>query len=179
MSDSTIDQLKYPIGKFQVNPAYQEADRSRDIGLIETLPARLTALVGGLTDLQLDTPYRPEGWTVRQLTHHLADSHLHAWIRIKWSLTEECPTIKAYDEKKWATTPDNHLPVTFALNLLAAHHARWANTLKCLGQADWSKAFIHPVTGATITIERMTQLYSWHGEHHLAHIQSLKSTKGW
>ena len=179
MSDNIIEQLKYPIGKFQTKTDYADADRNRDIERIESLAVKLNDAVNGFTEAQFDTPYRTDGWTVRQLIHHIADSHLHAWIRIKWALTESNPTIKAYNEKLWADTPDNELPVSTSLMLIAAHHARWAKTLRKLKNDDWQKSFVHPATGATITIDRMVQLYSWHGEHHLAHILKLKSDKGW
>ena len=179
MEVASLEQLKYPIGKFQAKAEYSETNRISDIELIATLPARLSELVRDFTEDQFNTPYRTDGWTVRQLIHHLADSHLHAWIRIKWALTEDCPTIKAYDEKLWASTPDNVLPASISLAFLTAHHARWSETLRTLKTDDWLKSFVHPVTGAKITIERMLQLYSWHGAHHFAHILRLKSERSW
>ncbi len=174
-----IERLRYPIGKFQLTDDYTDADRAADIARIASLPGRLTAAVSGFTPEQFDTPYRPEGWTVRQLIHHLADSHMHAWIRIKWALTEDTPSIKAYDEKKYAETPDNRLEASVSLSILEAHHRRWALLLKELGPDELSRSFIHPVSGANITILRMIRLYSWHGEHHLAHITGLKQRMNW
>lgn len=175
----SIDALRYPIGKFSPRIPYEATDIEADITKIESLPERLRSTLDGLTEKMLDTPYRPEGWTVRQLIHHLADSHMHAWIRIKWALTEENPAIKAYDEKRYAETPDSNLDPKFSLDLLEAHHQRWAALLRSLGPDELNRSFVHPVSGSTVSVMRMIQLYSWHGDHHLAHIEVLKKRMGW
>lgn len=179
MSMESIDKLRYPIGKFSPRIPYEATDIEADIRRIESLPGRLKTAVNDFTESMFDTPYRPDGWTVRQLIHHIADSHMHAWIRIKWALTEENPTIKAYDEKKYADTPDNRLDPKISLALLEAHHERWTTLLRSLGSDELNRSFIHPASGSTITIMRMVQLYSWHGDHHLAHIEGLKERMSW
>jgi len=171
--------LRYPIGKFSPPPDYGQSDLETDIRRIASLPERLKSEVNGFTESMFDTPYRPEGWTVRQLIHHLADSHLHAWIRIKWALTEENPAIKAYDEKRYAETPDNSLDPQLTLSLLEWHHKRWAGLLTKLTPEQLNRTFVHPATGNAVPVSRMVQLYAWHGDHHLAHISALRKRMNW
>ena len=173
MDQNQIDALRYPIGKFTAKEPYTSKDLQSDLERLASLPERLKKTVADFSASDLNTPYRKEGWTVLQTIHHLADSHLHAYIRVKWALTEDSPSIKAYNEKLWAETPDNLLPVEFSLNLLSAHHQKWASLLRSLDVNSLSKTFIHPTSGARITVERMIQLYAWHGDHHLAHITAL------
>ena len=169
----------YPIGKFQAKESYTSEELQKLIVRIEMLPARLEAAVNDLSNEQQDTPYRDGGWTVRQVVHHLSDSHMNAYIRTKWALTENTPLIKAYDQKSWAETPDAKMPVTNSLNLLRSLHKKWTAMLKELKSEDLSKEFIHPETQKHIRISQMIDNYAWHGDHHLAHINSLKRRMEW
>lgn len=171
------DHLRYPKGKFSPQPYYSE-DEIRDlIQKIESLPARLESLTKTLTPKQLDTPYREGGWTGRQVLHHLPDSHMNAYIRFKWTLTEDTPLIKAYDEKAWATTPENALDPLLSINFLKALHVKWVALLKVLTPDHFAKAFVHPETKKQIRLDRMVALYAWHGDHHLGHIEIIANTK--
>ncbi|MEO8886384.1 MAG: YfiT family bacillithiol transferase [Mucilaginibacter sp.] len=167
------EELKYPTGKFKVPAEYTAEAITGWINDIKELPANLRKAVTGLTDAQLDTPYRPGGWTVRQLVHHVADSHMNSIIRFKWALTEDQPTIKAYKQDEWAKLPDSQLPVEPSLLIVAGVHERLVALFNNFTQADWDRTFIHPETGATITLKRNLALYAWHGKHHLAHIVNL------
>jgi len=171
--------LRYPIGRFQaVMPVTSEL-RAAAIDAIAGLPARLRTAVTDLTDAQLDTPYRPEGWTVRQVVHHVADSHMNGFIRVKLALTEETPTIKPYDENAWATLPDMRLPVEVSLGVIEGVHARWATVYHGMTAADFTRAFVHPELGAQLTLDSHLQQYAWHSHHHLAHITELRRRQGW
>ncbi|CAH1195301.1 Putative metal-dependent hydrolase YfiT [Paenibacillus auburnensis] len=172
-----MDQ-KYPIGTFQFDDEITNKVTSAWINEIEDLPGLLREAVKDLDNEQLDTAYRSGGWTVRQVIHHLADSHMNAYIRFKLALTEESPTIKPYDEKKWAELSDSKLPVDTSLLLLESLHKRWTNVLRGLTPADMEKTFIHPESGE-VSIGRNIGIYAWHGKHHLAHITSLRNRKGW
>ena len=174
-----MTDLRYPIGKFTPKDQYPPEEISTFVDRIESLPARLEAAVKNLTSAQLDTPYREGGWTVRQVVHHVADSHINSYIRVKWTLTEATPTIKAYDEKAWAETPDNQLDPLLSLQLLKALHAKWVALYRSLGAADLQKEFIHPETKKSVRLDRLAGLYAWHGDHHLAHITGLKERMGW
>ena len=176
MSEQDLEQLRYPVGRFQAPAEYRLEDLHRDIDRIERMPTRLKEVISRFDEERLNRAYRPGGWTIRQVIHHLADSHLNAWIRIKWALTESEPLIKAYDEKAWALTPDNRLAPHISVSLLEAHHHRWAATLRTLTEQEegvLDKTFIHPSTGGRITILRMVQLYAWHGEHHIGHCKRV------
>jgi len=170
---------RYPIGKFQPQESYSADEIKAFIARIEALPAKLEAAVKGMTDQQLDTPYRDGGWTVRQVVHHVPDSHMNSYIRFKWTLTEPTPVIKAYDEKGWAETPETKLGPELSINLLKALHLKWTKLLKSLTPQDLRKEFTHPDTGKNIPLDRLIHLYAWHGDHHLAHITNLKETMGW
>ncbi len=174
------NDLKYPIGNFVPPDHVSVNDREKFIDNLDALPGQLTAVVASLTEDQLDTPYRDGGWTVRQVVHHLPDSHLNCYIRFKWALTETQPRIKAYDEKAWAKLPDAlEAPVTLSLSLLESIHNRWVYLLKNLNEDDWSKSFEHPETNKTVPLDINLALYSWHGKHHLAHIERLVERMGW
>ena len=174
----TID-LRYPIGKFQAKESYSKEEVAEFIQRIESLPLKLHSAVVSLSDTQLDTPYRDGGWTVRQVIHHMADSHSNAYIRIKWTLTEPTPIIKAYDEKLWADTPETTLPIFLSLNVLQALHAKMVALAKTIPHESLSKKFIHPESKKEVRLDQLLGTYAWHGEHHLAHITSLKERKSW
>jgi len=173
------NDLSYPIGKFEGQEIYTSDEIRILIARIERLPAKLEAAVNDLSDEQLDTPYREGGWTVRQVVHHVSDSHVNAYIRTKWTLTESTPTIKAYNEKKWAETSDKKLPVTISINLLRTLHSKWTKILKALKQEELTKEFVHPDTQKHISIGKLIATYAWHGDHHLAHINYLRKRMGW
>ena len=143
------------------------------------MPTALRGTVAGLTTEQLDTPYREGGWTVRQVVHHVADSHLNSMIRYKWALTEDKPTIKAYDEKLWADLPDTKLDIVLSLNLLDAFHEKWVALLNTLSRDQLRREFYHPEAKRNMALDWMTGLYAWHGKHHVAHITNLRERMGW
>ena len=175
-----MNDLRYPTGKYQpvdeVTPAYVEAC----IAEIAALPALMRKAVEGLSEQQLNTPYRPDGWTVKQVVHHVGDSHLNSIVRFKWTMTEDTPKIKAYDEKEWAASSDVPVtPVAVNLMFIEALHQKWVHLLRSLEMADWSKSFVHPDTGRQLTLGWLLGLYAWHGKHHVAHINGLRSREGW
>jgi DinB superfamily len=171
--------LRYPIGKFTYNGAPNEEQKQKHLADIEQTPANLRKAVQGLSAQQLDTPYRPEGWTVRQLVHHVPDSHLNAYIRFKLALTEDEPTIKPYAEDRWAQLADTQAtPVEVSLTMLDSLHDRWARLLRSLKPEDWKRTFRHPEMGL-MPLEKNLALYSWHGRHHVAHITALRERSGW
>jgi uncharacterized damage-inducible protein DinB len=171
-------EAKYPIGKFQLDGDITNSMTEGWINEIEALPGLLRDAVRDLDNEQLDTPYRSGGWTVRQVVHHLADSHMNAYVRFKLALTEENPVIKPYDEGKWAKLPDYKLPIDISLSLIEALHIRWVKLLRSLSPADIKKTFIHPDLGG-VSVGENIGIYAWHSRHHLAHITSLCSRMGW
>ncbi len=174
-----MENIRYPIGKFAFDVDITPEKRGACIQDIRGLPAKLRSAVAGLSDQQLDTPYRDGGWTVRQLTHHIADSHMNAFIRWKLALTETGPTIKPYDQDEWVTTGDvTGMDVEPSLALVDGLHARWVRLLASLSPSDFQRIFNHPESGV-VTLERQLQLYAWHGRHHVAHILSLRERKDW
>jgi len=174
-----LEKLRYPIGRFEPPSRIGEGQIERWINDIEALPADLRGTVKGLTDAQLDTPYRPGGWTIRQVIHHLPDSHMNSFIRFKWTLTEDRPEIKAYFEDRWAELPDySATPVSSSLDLLVALHQRWVALLRSLTRQDLERIFIHPESGPANLAETIGS-YAWHGRHHLAHIREAIRRKGW
>jgi hypothetical protein len=174
-----LEQLRYPLGRFTEAIPLTAAGRSAAIAQLAALPAEVRSAVDGLADAQLDTPYRPGGWTVRQLVHHLADSHMNALIRIKLALTEENPVIKPYDENAWATLPDARLPVDGSLAILNGVHEHWATTCSSLTEEQWVRTFVHPELGKVLSLEYHAQMYAWHCVHHVAHITRLRTREGW
>ena len=173
-------ELQYPIGTFEYIEIESDFDREMLFEGLAMVPMILRSEVEDLTDAQLDTPYRPQGWTIRQVVHHLADSHMNGLIRFKWTLTEIEPTIKPYEQSLWAETVDgNSAPIDVSLNLLDAVHIKWDLLLRSLTSEDFDKAFHHPETGARNTLNEALSLYEWHGRHHIAHISSLKQRQGW
>jgi DinB superfamily len=171
--------LRYPIGKFERPASLTSEERREYVDAIAEMPARFAAAVAGLTAAQLDTPYRPGGWTVRQLIHHVPDSHMNAYVRFKLALTEDEPTIKPYEEARWAELADSKAtPPAKSLALLENLHARWVPLLRSLGPAEWERKFRHPELGL-MRLDQNLALYSWHGRHHTAHITSLRERNGW
>ncbi len=169
---------KYPIGNFQFKGDITSSVINNWINEIETLPLSLREAVKDLNDAQLNTAYRDGGWTVRQVVHHIADSHMNAYVRFKLALTEDNPVIKPYDEAKWADLSDYNLPIEPSLVLLESLHKRWSNLLRSLTQADLKKTFVHPDSGE-VSIGENIGIYAWHGKHHVAHIMSLCERKNW
>jgi uncharacterized damage-inducible protein DinB len=174
-----MDDLRYPVGPFERPAAVSETQLRQHIEDIAATPARLRAAVDGLSETQLDEPYRPGGWTVRQVVHHMADSHLNSYTRCRLALTEDTPTIKPYDEAKWAELADARTaPVETSLTLLDTLHSRWVTLLQSLTPADFERKFRHPDLGA-LRLDENVCLYAWHGRHHVAHITRLRDRKGW
>jgi uncharacterized damage-inducible protein DinB len=170
---------RYPIGKFNGQPAANDAERQKFLRDIEETPSRLKAAVQGLSPQQLDTPYRDGGWTVRQLAHHVPDSHINAYIRFKLALTEDQPTIKPYREERWAELADTKgTPVEVSLGILDLVHQRWMVLLRSLQPEDWKRTMNHPEAGV-MTLDKTLALYSWHGRHHVAHVAALRDRMGW
>jgi len=174
-----LEQLKYPVGKLQrVSTPLDRATRAACLDTIEQLPARFRSLVSGLDDAELDTPYRPGGWTIRQLVHHVPDSHMNAYIRVKLAATEEMPTVKTYHEDLWAELPDGKSgSIRMSLDLLDALHRRWIAFLRVLSESDLQKAFAHADWGR-VTIDEAISMYAWHCRHHTAHIEQALASVG-
>ena len=171
MSDP-LEALKYPVGPMPRQSSPLEArERAALIDVIERTPARIRTLVRGLTEAQLDTPYRPGGWTIRQVVHHVPESHMHAYIRMKLAVTEPAPLVKTYEEQLWAELSDARGPVEMSLNLLDALHVRWVSFLRTLPEAEFRKTFKHPGWG-TVCVEEALGMYAWHCRHHAAHIEN-------
>jgi hypothetical protein len=176
---SEAEALRFPIGRFDPRAPIDPADRPNVIDSIAGAPARMRAAVAGLTDAQLNTPYRDGGWTVRQVVHHVPDSHLNAYIRFKWTLTEDVPLIKTYEQSEWAELPDSRdTPIATSLDLLEALHTRWDKLMRAMTDADFAKKLRHPEWGE-IDLDVMARLYAWHGRHHVAHVVNLRERKGW
>jgi uncharacterized damage-inducible protein DinB len=170
---------RYPIGKFSFAGPLSEDQKARFLDDIEQTPARLRAAVKGLSAQQLDTPYRDGGWTVRQVVHHVPDSHLNSYIRFKLALTEEEPTIRPYMEDRWAELPEaKTAPIELSLSLLEDLHKRWMLMLRAIQPAEWKRTFRHPEIGP-MTLEKNLALYAWHGRHHVAHVTALRERMGW
>ena len=174
-----IEKLKFPIGKFSPLDSYTKNDIGSYISDLEIIPSQFRKEVENLSDEQLDTPYRPDGWTIRQVIHHIPDSHMNAFVRFKRTLTEDSPTISPYFEERWAELPDAKLPVGVSLSLIEAIHRRWTLLLKALNRKDFEKKYIHPEYKKTFVLNEALHMYSWHGKHHLAHITELKKKMGW
>jgi len=173
------EDLSYPIGPFVRSDAVSPAEVADAISRIAALPAAFRAAVEPLTATRLDTPYRPGGWTVRQLTHHVPDSHLNAYTRFKLALSEEMPTIRPYEQDAWARLPDTALtPIGVSLDLLTALHGRWVVLLGAMTPEHWSRRFHHPETGNQ-RLDQVLMHYAWHGDHHLAHVTRLRDRMGW
>ncbi len=178
--DDGLEQLRFPIGRFTYGKSYTAEDRDTNITRIEVLPGKLRELVSGLTEEQLATQYRTDGWTARQVVHHLVDSHVNAYIRFKFALTEVNPTIRPYDEASWAELPDGKgLDVAVSLTLLEALHLRWTAMLRQMKPEDFLRTFYHPEHERTFPLDEILANYAWHGEHHFEHINQLARRNGW
>ncbi|SDS89455.1 DinB superfamily protein [Maribacter dokdonensis] len=173
-------KLKYPIGRFECPENITNEDLSKWIEVLETLPKRLSALVDNFSETQLDTPYREGGWTVRQVVHHMADSHHHSYTRFKWALTENRPLIKVYQEKEWSNLIDARTaPIALSLSYLTALHAKLVYLLKRLTPEDMDNSYIHPDGNVNVSVAENIGKYAWHSNHHFAHIKSLADRMGW
>ena len=173
-----IEDLRYPIGKFDADIEVTPELRSEFIQTIEDLPTKLREAVAGLSEEQLETPYRAEGWTVRQTVHHVADSHINMFIRLRLALTEDTPTIRPYAEAEWAKLSDAKMPLEVSFKIIEGVHARLTNLLKSLTDEQFARKLIHPESG-TFTLEKMLGLYDWHSKHHTAHITRLRERNDW
>ena len=173
-----LDDLRFPIGRFNPPAMSLPGVRAAHIQTLRLLPERLRAAVSGLNDSQLDTPYRDGGWTVRQVVHHVPDSHMNCYVRFKLALTEDWPTIKGYDEAAWAKLPDSRMAVEVSLGLVATLHGRWVALLETLSEDDFQKGYEHPQMGRQ-NLAQVLALYDWHSRHHTAHITSLRARQGW
>jgi len=175
-----IETMKYPIGKFQKPAHYDSANLAEWIDTIKAMPGWIDACIENLDEFQLNTPYRDGGWTVQQLVHHLADSHMNAYIRLKLALTEDEPVIKPYLEKSWAELPDSlYVPVNVSTTLLHALHRRWGYTLEKMMISDWERTYFHPEHQKNVALWEMTALYAWHCKHHTQHIMQLRKKMNW
>jgi hypothetical protein len=172
------EDLRYPVGRFDWSNVPGREHRQTAIAAIADLPLRMRAAVDQLNDRQLDTPYRPDGWTVRQVVHHVVDSHANGFIRTKFAITEDVPTIKPYDEKTWAMLPDARMPIAASLSILDGLHARWTEIWCALDDSQFQRTFHHPQIGI-VTLEQQLQGYAWHSRHHVAHITELRRREGW
>lgn len=179
MNTVNIEELKYPIGKLVTPPVIDQTLIRQLISEVEQLPTKMKAAVHDLTDHQLDTPYRPDGWTLRQVVHHCADSHMNALIRLKLALTEDNPTIKPYAEALWAELPDAQLPISHSLKILEGVHVRWTTLMKTMQPEQWDRSYTHPQYQKVFSMKDFLVLYAWHGNHHLAHITQLKKRMNW
>lgn len=178
VQDSTID-LRFPTGRFQRPAKLDTEARAAAIETVAATPARLREAVRGLTEAQLDTPYRPGGWTVRQVVHHVPDSHLNAYCRFKLALTENEPTIKPYEENLWAELADvKVVPISTSLTLLETVHERWLAILRAMTPSDFERRLVHPESGVQ-SLDQMLALYAWHGPHHIRHVTSLRERMAW
>jgi hypothetical protein len=172
------EDLRYPIGRFSPPASSDPAARGEQISILRLLPGTLQTSVSGLNRVQLDTPYREGGWTVRQLAHHIADSHANAYVRTKLALTEDWPTIKPYDQAAWACLADSHLPIDGSLAMIAALHERWVALLESLSDADFQRGYNHPENGRQ-DLATVLAIYAWHSRHHTAHITGLRLRQNW
>lgn len=179
MDTQESEHLKYPIGKFQEPETITDKHIQLWIQDVALLPHQMRQAVKDLTDEQLDTPYRPGGWTVRQLVHHVADSHMNAYMRFKWALTEDNPTIKPYEEALWAELPDSKMDIDISLTIIDNLHARWVTILRGMTATDFERTFVHPASQKMFALKTSAGMYSWHGRHHVAHVTHLKTREGW
>lgn len=178
--DDSHEQLRYPVGRFEPPDTHHPEMQDEWIDVIEALPKWMDVCIENLDEAQLDTPYRPGGWTVKQVIHHLADSHMNAYIRLKLALTEDSPVIKPYEEKLWAEMADvDIVPVNVSITLLHALHIRWGQTLRNMNPEDWERTYYHPEHERYVPMWEMTDMYAWHCRHHMEHIRRLRQRMDW
>lgn len=177
--EPTLEQLQYPIGKFKYPETVSAEDIQEAIKVIRSFPFQMMEAVKGLTDEQLDTPYRPEGWTIRQVVHHTADSHMNAYIRFKLALTEDNPTIRPYKQALWAELADSKDHPDVSLFILTGVHKRWVDIMENMREADWESKLRHPEVERQLTLALFSQQYRWHCRHHLGHVTGLMERMGW
>jgi len=176
---TTIEELRYPTGKYQPQP-FSEKQKEKWLNDLKFLPQELELAIQNLDEAQLQTPYREDGWTVQQLVHHIADSHINAYMRFKLGLTENNPPIKPYEEKEWAKLDDvNSVPINVSITLLHALHRRWVATIKNLSDEQWERTVFHPEQKKEMTLWYLLGMYAWHGKHHVKHITALRERNGW
>lgn len=179
MQDQHLDQLRYPIGNFAYGSMFTPGQTREHIASIAIMPHNLTELVGKWGDDRLDTPYRPGGWTVRQVVHHVVDSHVNAYVRTKLLLTEDNPTIKPYEQDAWANLPDYQLDAAPSLVILSNLHQRWVTVLESLPEANFSRTYYHPEQQRPVPLSEVVGMYAWHGEHHYQQVYRLAERNGW
>ena len=179
LMEITMEKLQYPVGRFDWSTDISKEDRDKAIEIIEIFPSLLLETVKSLGVTQLDTPYRPEGWTIRQVVHHCADSHMNAYIRFKLALTEDTPTIKPYEQAEWAKLPDSKLDTAVSLDLIRSVHKRWVTIMESMSETDWKRGYVHPEHNKRQSLEKVAEMYGWHCRHHLTHITSLIERMGW
>ena len=180
LDDAQLERLRYPVGRFTYPATVTPAELSAHIAEIERLPQKMRDAIAGLSDAQLSTPYREGGWMVRQVVHHVPDSHMNAFVRFKLALTEDTPTILPYNQTKWAELPDvNATPVQVSLSLLDSLHTRWLALLRGMSAADFAREYLHPEHGKRVRLDAVLAMYAWHSKHHVAQITGLRERKGW
>ena len=179
MESELLEQLKYPIGKAKIPEVITEMDIQKWIKILDSFPRKMRLITKNLSEEQLDTPYRPDGWTIRQVVHHVVDSHYNSYIRFKWTLTEDRPVIKDYHEANWAELIDYKAPIDLSLNALDSLHAKLVYLLKRLSPEDLKRSFIHPESQQEVSLEKNIGIYAWHSQHHYSHIANLLMTKDW
>ncbi len=179
MKEETLENLKYPVGRLHVPDDITSADIERGQGQIKFLPSHLKAATNGLSDAQLDKPYREDGWSIRQITHHLADSHINSFTRFKLALTEDTPTIRPYDQDAWVAGSDGKMPIDVSLLILEGIHARLSHILENMSTEEYNRLLHHPEMKKNLSLAHMTVLYGWHSDHHLHQILEMKKRNGW
>ena len=179
MQSDPLEHFKYPIGRVNIPDIITDKDIQKWISLLDSFPRKMRLITKNLSEEQLDTPYREGGWTIRQVVHHVVDSHYNSYIRFKWTLTEDKPVIKAYYEDRWAELDDYKAPIELSLKALESLHDKWVYLLKGLSKDELKRVFIHPETNEEVTLEKNIGIYAWHSKHHYAHIADLLMRKDW
>ena len=179
MQSDPLEHFKYPIGRVNIPDIITDKDIQKWISLLDSFPRKMRLITKNLSEEQLDTPYREGGWTIRQVVHHVVDSHYNSYIRFKWTLTEDRPVIKAYFEERWAELDDYKAPIDLSLKALESLHAKWVYLLMGLSKEQLKRVFVHPETNEEVTLEKNIGIYAWHSKHHYAHIENLLRRKGW